>query len=49
MVCRLMPILSLIFAFLPNPHYVESLRPQTGKDDEVSQYVMKWAETKQIP
>lgn len=34
--------------FLPNPHYVESLRPQTGKDDEVSQYVMKWAETKQF-
>lgn len=34
--------------FLPNPHYVESLRPQTGKDEEVSHYVMKWAETKQM-
>ena len=34
--------------FLPNPHYVESLRPQTGKDNEVSQYVMKWTETKQF-
>lgn len=32
--------------FLPNPHYVDSLRPQTGKDPEVSDYVMKWTETK---
>lgn len=31
--------------FLPNPYYVDSLRPQTGKDSEVAQYVMKWSET----
>lgn len=34
--------------FLPNPHYVDSLRPQTGKDAEVAEYVMKWADTKQF-
>jgi RNase adapter protein RapZ len=34
--------------FLPNPHYVDSLRPQTGRDPEVAEYVMKWAETKQF-
>ncbi|WP_246333919.1 RNase adapter RapZ [Thermoactinomyces mirandus] len=34
--------------FLPNPHYVDSLRPQTGKDSEVAQYVMKWSETRQF-
>jgi UPF0042 nucleotide-binding protein len=28
--------------FLPNPHYVETLRPKTGKDAEVSDYVFKW-------
>jgi RNase adapter protein RapZ len=31
--------------FLPNPHYVESLRPKTGQDSEVYDYVMKWSET----
>ncbi|GGI39199.1 RNase adapter RapZ [Mammaliicoccus stepanovicii] len=31
--------------FLPNPYYVEELRPLTGLDDEVYQYVMKWKET----
>jgi UPF0042 nucleotide-binding protein len=31
--------------FLPNPHYVEHLRPHTGKDPEVYEYVMKWPET----
>ncbi|UHA75212.1 RNase adapter RapZ [Paenibacillus sp. 481] len=31
--------------FLPNPHYVEQLRPRTGQDIEVSDYVMKWPET----
>ena len=31
--------------FLPNPHYVEHLRPQTGKHPEVYDYVMKWGET----
>lgn len=31
--------------FLPNPYYVEHMRPQTGLDDEVSSYVLKWNET----
>lgn len=26
--------------FLPNPHYIDELRPQTGLDDEVYEYVM---------
>lgn len=34
--------------FLPNPHYVESLRPLTGKQSEVYEYVLKWSETKQF-
>ncbi|MEB3103174.1 RNase adapter RapZ [Ferviditalea candida] len=32
--------------FLPNPHYLEHLRPRTGQDPEVYDYVMKWSETK---
>ena len=28
--------------FLPNPHYIEHLRPLTGKNPEVSEYVFKW-------
>lgn len=31
--------------FLPNPHYVEALRPHTGQDADVYDYVMKWPET----
>jgi UPF0042 nucleotide-binding protein len=31
--------------FLPNPHYVDHLRPNTGQDPEVYDYVMKWPET----
>ncbi|AZS13191.1 RNase adapter RapZ [Paenibacillus lutimineralis] len=31
--------------FLPNPHYIEQLRPHTGQDDDVYEYVMKWPET----
>ncbi|GGD98927.1 RNase adapter RapZ [Paenibacillus nasutitermitis] len=31
--------------FLPNPHYVEQLRPNTGQDPDVYDYVMKWPET----
>lgn len=31
--------------FLPNPHYIEYLRPKTGLDEEVSKYVLKWSET----
>ena len=26
--------------FLPNPYYVEELRPKTGNDVEIEQYVM---------
>lgn len=28
--------------FLPNPFYVESLRPKTGEDPEIQEYVMRW-------
>ncbi|MBL0386875.1 RNase adapter RapZ [Tumebacillus sp. ITR2] len=28
--------------FLPNPHYVDHLRPLTGRDQDVYDYVMKW-------
>ncbi|MDO7908514.1 RNase adapter RapZ [Paenibacillus sp. JX-17] len=31
--------------FLPNPHYVDHLRPNTGQDSDVYDYVMKWPET----
>jgi UPF0042 nucleotide-binding protein len=31
--------------FLPNPHYIDTLRPRTGQDAEVYDYVMKWQET----
>lgn len=31
--------------FLPNPHYIDHLRPQTGLDQEVYDYVMKQPET----
>jgi UPF0042 nucleotide-binding protein len=34
--------------FLPNPHYVPELKPKTGCDQEVSQYVLKWTETQQF-
>ncbi|MBR2569089.1 MAG: RNase adapter RapZ [Paenibacillus sp.] len=34
--------------FLPNPHYVEQLRPRTGQDQDVYDYVMKWPETQQF-
>ncbi|WP_102694118.1 RNase adapter RapZ [Rummeliibacillus pycnus] len=31
--------------FLPNPYYIEELRPKTGLDEEVSSYVLKYDET----
>jgi UPF0042 nucleotide-binding protein len=34
--------------FLPNPHFVEELRPQTGMDPEVSAYVMEAPETREL-
>ena len=34
--------------FLPNPHFVDELRPKTGKDPEVASYVMDAPETKDL-
>lgn len=31
--------------FLPNPYYVQHMRPKTGLDQEVYEYVLKWNET----
>ena len=31
--------------FLPNPFYIQDLRPKTGLQKEVSDYVLKWGET----
>jgi len=31
--------------FLPNPHYVENLKPLTGEDLQVREYVWQWSET----
>lgn len=31
--------------FLPNPHYEDELRPKTGQQPEVYDYVMKWPST----
>lgn len=31
--------------FLPNPYYIEDMRPKTGLEEEVSSYVLKWNET----
>ncbi|TDM03692.1 RNase adapter RapZ [Macrococcus carouselicus] len=31
--------------FLPNPYYIDTLRPLTGLDSAVYDYVMKWKET----
>jgi RNase adapter protein RapZ len=34
--------------FLPNPHYIEHLRPLTGLNEEVSSYVLRWQETQKF-
>lgn len=34
--------------FLPNPFYIFEMRTQTGLDEEVSSYVLKWSETKML-
>ncbi|NLZ93654.1 MAG: RNase adapter RapZ [Firmicutes bacterium] len=34
--------------FLPNPHYIEHLRPLTGNDELVKNYVWKWGITYQF-
>ncbi|MCD7516117.1 RNase adapter RapZ [Listeria monocytogenes] len=31
--------------FLPNPHYIDKMRPLTGLNEDVYEYVMKWPET----
>jgi len=34
--------------FLPNPFYIEELKLKSGLDEEVSSYVLKWADTKTL-
>ncbi|MGB3050966.1 MAG: RNase adapter RapZ [Polyangiales bacterium] len=34
--------------FLPNPHFVDALRPKTGMDPEVSAYVMNASQTQEL-
>jgi UPF0042 nucleotide-binding protein len=45
--CGLPAHADLVFdlRFLPNPHFVEALRPKTGMDSEVAAYVMEASET----
>jgi UPF0042 nucleotide-binding protein len=31
--------------FLPNPHYIDHMRPRTGLEADISEYVLKWPET----
>jgi RNase adapter protein RapZ len=34
--------------FLPNPYYIDQMRPKTGLEQEVSSYVLKWSETQKF-
>ena len=34
--------------FLPNPFYIKDLKPKTGLQKEVSDYVLKWGDTKML-
>lgn len=34
--------------FLPNPHYIDTMRPKTGLDEDVATYVFKWNETQKF-
>lgn len=34
--------------FLPNPHFVDALRPQTGMDPDVAAYVLEAPETREL-
>jgi UPF0042 nucleotide-binding protein len=34
--------------FLPNPHYVDELRPLTGNDKRIADYVMGWQTTRRF-
>src|SRR5690606_15509160 len=46
-----LPLASLLVyyvRFLPNPHYVDGLRPLTGTDGQVRDYVLKWPVTQRF-
>lgn len=34
--------------FLPNPFYIDELKPLTGLNSDVYEYVLKWGETKEL-
>ncbi|MBS4205090.1 RNase adapter RapZ [Lederbergia citrea] len=34
--------------FLPNPHYIDHMRPKTGLEKEVSSYVLRWNDTQKF-
>ncbi|MEK3937379.1 RNase adapter RapZ [Sporosarcina sp. FSL W7-1349] len=34
--------------FLPNPFYIQELKPKTGLEKEVSDYVLKWGDTQML-
>ncbi|MFQ6077761.1 MAG: RNase adapter RapZ [Thermodesulfobacteriota bacterium] len=34
--------------FLPNPYFIEELKPLTGEDPQVAEYVLKWDETQEF-
>ncbi|MGK7379490.1 RNase adapter RapZ [Planococcus sp. 1R117A] len=34
--------------FLPNPYYIEELKPLSGLDEPVSSYVLQWSETQTL-
>jgi len=34
--------------FLPNPHYIDHMRPLTGLNSDVSEYVFKWSDTQRF-
>ena len=34
--------------FIPNPYYIDELRPCSGKDKEVKDFVMNWPESRQF-
>ncbi|PAQ13590.1 RNase adapter RapZ [Bacillus sp. FJAT-42315] len=34
--------------FLPNPHYIDHMRPRTGLEEDVATYVLKWSDTQKF-
>ena len=34
--------------FLPNPHYINSLKEKTGQDQEVQDYILKWPKSQKF-